>query len=211
MDTWDPDVRWALLAVDVQNDFCDPAGAMARLGADVSANQAMVARLAGVLPTLRAAGVPVTAVRQVTAPRTTSAARRRRMVALGRDPYAVCREGTWGAELHPDAGFTDDDTVLTKHRYSAFVDTALPLLLRSAGVGGVIVAGTAANVCVDSTVRDAFMRDYEVIVVPELVGWTDERLARPALVNLGRHFATLLPLDDLLTAVRSGRLQPAAA
>ncbi|MFA9432050.1 cysteine hydrolase family protein [Egicoccus sp. AB-alg2] len=199
------------MAIDVQNDFCDPSGALARLGADVSANEAMVDALARTLPGLREVGFGITAVRQVTSLRTTSPARRRRMAALGRDPLAVCAEGSWGAELHPGAGFSDADQVIEKHRYSAFVDTALPLLLRSARADGIIVVGTAANVCVDSTVRDAFMRDFEVIVVPELVGWTDQRLGRPAIDNLGRHFATLMDADDLLSAVRHGQLQPAGA
>lgn len=184
--------RWVTVVIDVQNDFCHVDGAMARLGHDISANEAMVMRLPRFLASVRALGVPVVYATQVTAEATTSPARRRRMEALGRDPLAVCAEDTWRARIHNDVLPAPGDDVVVKHRYSAMVDTTLPVLLRSRGATGIVLVGTAANVCVDSTARDAYMRYYEVLIVPELVGYTDRALALPALENLGRHFARLV-------------------
>lgn len=198
--------RVAVVAVDVQHDFCHPDGAMARLGADVSANERLVTALPPALAAWRARDVPVLAVRQVSSVDTTSPARRARCVALGRAVDAVCGEGTWGAELHADAGFTESDREVVKHRYSAFVDTTLPVLLRSVGVDTVVVVGTAVNVCVDATVRDAYMRDLHVLIARDLVGWTDESLATPALRNLGRHFADLDTAAGITAMLDEGRL-----
>jgi nicotinamidase-related amidase len=60
----------------------------------------------------------------------------------------------------------EDEPVVVKHCYNAFVDTRLDLLLRSNDIRTVILPGVATHCCVESTARDAAMRDYYV-VVPE--------------------------------------------
>ena len=49
--------------------------------------------------------------------------------------------------------------MVTKHRYSGFFETA-DGLLRERGIGSLIFTGCATSVCVESTLRDAFYRDY---------------------------------------------------
>lgn len=192
-----PAARTAVLVVDLQNDFCDPDGAMGRLGADVGANVEVVRKVVPFLAAARRAGCLIVFVRQIADELTTSPARRARMATMGRTSQTVCASGTWGAELHPALTIEAGDVVIDKTRYSAFVGTPLDLVLRSQGRDHVVVVGTAANVCVDSTARDAYMRDYHVIVPRDLVGHTKGHLADAALENLAIYFADVTTADAL--------------
>jgi len=65
----------------------------------------------------------------------------------------TCRTGSWGAEFYEVAA-EPGETVITKHRYSAFVGTSLDLTLRTIGVESLLFTGVATDVCVESSLRD---------------------------------------------------------
>ncbi|MCW5772695.1 MAG: cysteine hydrolase [Rhodospirillaceae bacterium] len=71
-----------------------------------------------------------------------------------------------GAERRPE------DWVLDKRRFSAFLrnDYDLEKLLREQGFDTVVVAGTATNICCESTVREAMMRDFRTFMPHDAVG-----------------------------------------
>jgi ureidoacrylate peracid hydrolase len=195
----------ALIVVDMQNDFCDSGGALARSGADPGLIQAMAPRLLRMLDRARDIGLPIVHVRTEHSPWTDSAA------WIGRhhgQQRTVCYPGTWGADYFP--GFeprTDADRkpgthefVVTKHRYSGFVGTELDLVLRSHQIRTVIMTGEATNVCVESTARDAFMRDYRVVFVSDCTASTSDSAHQATLFTMGRHFATLATGDEVLAS-----------
>ncbi|MBI3434817.1 MAG: cysteine hydrolase [Proteobacteria bacterium] len=53
--------------------------------------------------------------------------------------------GSWGGEFVKNIIPHPSEMVITKHRYSAFVDTRLELFLRSYGIRTVVIAGTTTN------------------------------------------------------------------
>jgi ureidoacrylate peracid hydrolase len=187
----------ALLVVDMQNDFCHPDGAMAALGADVSVNAGLVEPLCGFVQLVRGAGGRVVFVQLVHDDI-------HRPLGVGAvPPDSVCRAGSWGAQLVDGLVAAPGELVVQKHRYSAFIGTGLEDRLRASGVRTVLVVGTTANVCIDSTVRDAAQREFAVVVLADLVGHVRRDLAEPALTNLGLYFAdvrTSRPLAELLEA-----------
>lgn len=193
----------AVLVVDMQADFCANDGAMAVLGADTSRNGALVGPIDAFLSQIRQARCRVVWVRQEASEAHASPARRRRASRMGRTATSVCAAGTPGARLADGLTVEPEDLAVTKYRYSAFIGTDLDLLLRSQGVTTVVVVGTAANVCVDSTARDAYQRDYDTIVVRDLVGWTLQALAEAALENLDAYFATVTGSQEVLAALPS--------
>jgi ureidoacrylate peracid hydrolase len=195
----------ALIVVDMQNDFCDSNGALARSGGDPALIQAMAPRLRALLERARELALPIVHVRTEHSPWTDSAA------WIGRHhgrQRTVCYPGTWGAEYYP--GFeprTDADRqpgshefVVTKHRYSGFVGTELDLVLRSHQIRSVIMTGEATNVCVESTARDAFMRDYWVVFVSDCTASTSRAAHEATLSTMGRHFATVAASDEILAS-----------
>lgn len=198
--------RTAVVVVDMQNDFCSPDGAMASLGADVSANAALAERLPRFLDEARARGALIVWVRQAAREELVSEARRNRARAMGRSATAIAAAGSWGAELASGLVPAPDDVEIEKTRYSAFVGTTLHNLLRARERDQLIVCGTAANVCVDSTIRDAYMADYSVAMGSDLVGWTREDLARSAIANLEFYFCDVATSEELLESMGSGHL-----
>lgn len=61
----------------------------------------------------------------------------------------------------------NEDTIITKRRFSAFLGTDLDLVLHRRGITTLIIGGVATNMCVECTARDARMRDYEVIFLSD--------------------------------------------
>ncbi len=73
-------------------------------------------------------------------------------------------------ELAPEKG----DVVVDKHRWSAFFETSLDLILKSMKVEHLITGGLVTDGCVMNTVFDAFSKDYQVSLVKDICTTTNE-------------------------------------
>lgn len=198
--------RAALCVVDVQNDFCSPGGFMDREGQDLGPVRAMLPLLDELIHLARERDVAIIYTQAsygVAGDPYLSPSWLDRAARVNRGgayvDYPVCREGDWGFELIKELPVLDGDRELRleKHRYSAFVGTELDLLLRSRGIETVIFAGVATNVCVESTARDAFMRDYFVVVVGDCCASYTKAAHNAALQNLRTYFGEVIPLKTL--------------
>ena len=160
------DARTALVVVDVQNDFADPAGSLTVPGADE-----VIAAVNDEIAAASAAGSFVVYTRDWHPPRTPH------FVTDG-GPWPVhCVRDTWGAEFHPDlvvvgesvlkgtggedgySGFTMSDPVSGER-----APTGLGDLLDQHGIERVAVAGLALDYCVKETALDAVALGYECVV-----------------------------------------------
>lgn len=168
LSDWVDPTRSALLVIDMQNDFCHPDGAFAKRGLDISMAQEIIPTLQRLMAAAREAHVPVVIVRVVRGQHTGwPALDRLSRHNFGPDFVPVFVEGTWGAELLEGFEPKPGDIALDKNRYGAFTGTNLDLILRNKGVSTLIVSGGATNVCVESTVREGFMLDYDVVLVED--------------------------------------------
>jgi len=170
----------ALLVVDVQNDFCHQDGLFGRLGCDMSAVQKAARNIAALLPQARKAGVPVIFVTMSHDPLTNSPAWVHRYPVPRAD---ACVAGTWGAELY-EVKPAEAEPVVVKHRYSPFVGTSIDYLLQAKERRSLLVTGVATNICVESVLRDGFMRDYHVVLVEDCAGAYTERAHQSTLDNV---------------------------
>jgi len=157
--------RTALLVIDVQNDFVAPDGALGRDGLDMAPLEEPLQRVEALIAAARAAGVTLVFVRVVTRPETDSNALKLLTERKGQqlDTVAICRAGTPGADYYrvqPRAG----ELEVEKPLYSAFAGTLLEPQLRARGIDTLLVCGFTTECCVDSTVRDAFHRDFNVFI-----------------------------------------------
>jgi ureidoacrylate peracid hydrolase len=161
----------ALLVIDMQNAFCHPEGTLGISGVDVSGAQATFLPVRRLAEAFRAAGLPVIWSRQVhlehDAARskkvlTPHTAKRKRVSALA---------GTWDAAIVDElSDLVDDPTfVITKHRFGCFYQTRLQSLLDMLGTTALFVAGVTANACVETTLREAYLRDYDVVAVTDAI------------------------------------------
>ena len=186
----------AVLVVDMQNDYCHPDGALAGYGVNVSSAEAMLPQLTDLIGAARQAGTKVVFVQTTHNEWTESAARKAMPLFQGMSP---CQAGRWGAEFF-GVSPEPDDLIVTKHRYSSFVNTSLSLNLRSLGARTLIVTGTATNVCVDCTARDAFQRDYFVVVPSDCTSTSDAQLQKDTLANLEFFYAEVTASDKIMEA-----------
>lgn len=186
----------SLLVIDVQNDCCHPDGAYAKRGRDISLRQKAAHNTAAFIKEARRYNVPVIFIKLNHGKWDESPSWKRRRKELG---PPVCMEGTWGAEFYavqPQEG----DAIVVKHRYSAFIGTELDLILRRRRITTLIVTGGGTHVCVESTVRDGFMLDYDVVVVSDCCGSTSLEEHLPALKRMARLCATVAEAKEVSEA-----------
>lgn len=211
----------ALLLIDFQNDFCAAEGATGRTGASMRMIDAAVHRTRDLLRSARENGIFVVHVRAEYGKPWRSASSPYRFPVEGRREAAVwtasasdmstnrlfqeeetevCRTGTWGAEfvegLRPEPG----EAVITKHRFGAFASTGLDQLLRAQRLSSLVVAGVTTNCCVETTAREAVMREFNLIVVEDCVGVKDHLadLHQATLEALGTYFGLVRPASDII-------------
>jgi nicotinamidase/pyrazinamidase len=165
------DARTALVVVDLQNDFADPAGGLAVHG---GAN--LVPIINGEIAMARSAAATI-AFTQDWHPEVTP-----HFAKDGGTWPVHCVAGTWGAELHPDV---DPEAAAAAPRvrkgangedgYSGFTmrdprsgettPTELEGLLRDAAIERVVVCGLATDYCVKATALDAVRLGFETAVL----------------------------------------------
>lgn len=193
----------ALLVVDVQNDFCAPGGLIATEGRDVSEAQRVGDRLPAFIAAARAAGALVVFIRSVYTTDTNlylsdswmEQAMRRRPGGYTRIP--ACAAGSWGGDFYGKVRPEPNDPVITKHRYSGFHNTALDTVLRAHGIRTLIMTGVATNVCVETTARDGFMRDYYIVMVEDGAASYAKAEHDMALVNIDRYFGQVSSVAEI--------------
>jgi ureidoacrylate peracid hydrolase len=59
------------------------------------------------------------------------------------------------------------DVVLGKPRFGSFHGTDLEVILRSRGIDTLILGGINTNVCVDTTAREAAVREFRVLFLSD--------------------------------------------
>jgi nicotinamidase-related amidase/catechol 2,3-dioxygenase-like lactoylglutathione lyase family enzyme len=163
--------RTALLVIDMQNAFCHPEGTLGVSGVDVAPAAAVAAPIRALVERCRAAGLPVVWTLQEHLPVDESRARKRLPSHTAKRKRVSALAGSWDAALVDElAGLADDPTfVVRKHRFGAFYETRLDVLLRMLGVDALLVTGVTANACVETTMREAYLRDYDVVAVTDCI------------------------------------------
>jgi ureidoacrylate peracid hydrolase len=192
----DPELT-SLIVVDVQNDFCSPQGACAKVGNDVTAAQEMVPRLLHLIEEARKVALPIVYI-QTTHSEWTDTPSWLHRRPDGRKPE-TCRQGTWGAEFYGGISPLPHERTVIKHRYSAFINTDLNTVLKARGVESVLVTGVATNVCVETTARDAFMYDYYVTMVDDCSAAYDPRMHEATLQNMRQHFGLVASSQEIIS------------
>jgi ureidoacrylate peracid hydrolase len=206
----------AILIVDVQNDFCAEGGAMHREGRDVSAVQQMVPRLARLIGAARAAGVKCVWIRNVynTGPNWYLSevwlehAQRRRRGAYVSIP--VCEPSAWSGDFYEIRPLSDE-VIVTKHRYGAFEGSDLDLVLRSQKIRTVVMTGVATNVCVETTARQAFLRDYYVVFTNDCTATYSKIDHDATLRNIDAYFGQVASAEEIEACWRAEPAQLRAA
>jgi ureidoacrylate peracid hydrolase len=197
----------ALLVVDMQNGYCHPEGSLAKGGANTRPQQAIVPATVELVSACRAAGVTIIWVTQEHWADDRTRSHRRLTSHLSKVGAVVALRGTWDAEIVEPlkAEMRPEDPVVRKHRMSAFFNTTLETVLRMLDTRLLIVCGVSTNVCVESTLRDAYHRDYDQILVPECTASSDADLYEATLKKTRKYFGEVAPLAEVVAALAAAR------
>ncbi|MFC1969555.1 cysteine hydrolase family protein [Chloroflexota bacterium] len=190
----------ALMIIDMQNDFCHSEGAIAKRGRDPSPCQSIVSRLSNIISQARDIGLPIIFTRMVNNNWTQSEVGLEwTMRVFGDKDFMPVKDGTWGAELY-QLQPQPQDYVITKHRYSAFLNTDLDVILRSKGIKTLIMTGVTTNVCVESTAREGFMRDYYIVFLKDCTATWDPQDQEATLRNINALFGVVSSSEEIMAA-----------
>jgi ureidoacrylate peracid hydrolase len=173
----DPE-RTAVLLVDMQNAFASSGGMLDLAGIDVKPAAAAVAKARVVADAARAAGIPVIYLVMGYAEDQSNAGgedspnpRKELALCLMRDhpelQGKLLTYGTWDFKVVDALTPHPGELVITKPRYSGFIDTPLDAELRNRGIRTLLMAGIASNVCVESTLRDAYFHEYWPVMIED--------------------------------------------
>ncbi len=168
----------AVVVVDMQNAFASKGGTLDIAGVDLSDAPRVARTIRNVLDAARSAGVQIVYLRMAYKPDLSNAGgpdspncRKELAMHLMRSKPELdgklLTEGNWDSEIVDELAPQRGDLVVTKTRYSGFAGTTLDSQLRVRGIRYLIFAGIAANVCVESTLRDAYFHDYWPILVAD--------------------------------------------
>ena len=179
----------AVLIVDLQNDFLHPKGAYGRSGTSSPDIAALPDRIRPLLNTVRRAGGWVVSTQFTLIPGRDGAPFISPHLKKMR-PFLTTGDffpGGWGHALVDE--LQPADLTVEKVAYSAFYQTRMEFVLSRAGIRTLMVCGIVTNGGVASTVRDAHVRDFNVITLHDgCAAFSPEThdIAVTALATVGR-------------------------
>jgi ureidoacrylate peracid hydrolase len=189
--------RTALLVVDMQNGFCHPNGSLPGLGMSLADADRSVRQSALAVEQARLAGLPVVFTRHVYRPGRADEGQNLSAISGQLADIDGLAAGSWDGGVVDELGWTPADLTVDKVRFDAFLWTSLDPLLRGLGVTHLQVCGVVTNICVESTVRAAFMRDYRVTLLGDACAAQTARLHELGLEVMGSvGLATVVSLAD---------------
>lgn len=193
-----------LIVIDMQNGFCKDGGFMGKIGLDWSTSGDAIGPVGRLLEAARAAAAPVYFTRYSLNQDYSDAGLLLEVWPAIEGTGGLVR-GSWDAEVVDELEPGEDETVIDKTRYSAFYDTDLLERLRADGVETLIVCGVTTNVCVESTVRDAFFRDIRVVVPSDGTAAVTPELHEGALDGFRYGFGQVATVDEIAAALSGSR------
>ena len=204
----------AIVVVDMQNAFASKGGMLDIAGVDITDAPRVIRTIRSVLEAARQNAVAAAYLRMAYKPDLSDSGgpnspnfhKELAMTLMCSRPELkgkVLTEGTWDAEIVEDLAPQPADLVITKTRYSGFAGTPLDSQLRMRGIQYLFFAGIATNVCVESTLRDAYFHDYWPILLRDAAMPAGPPAAHDAtLFNVESFFGWTTSSQDLISRLR---------
>lgn len=207
----------AIVVVDMQNAYATPGGYVDLRGFDLTGARSVIANIASTLDTARAAGMPVIflqngwdpELKEAGGPRSPNWYKSNALKLMRERPELqgqLLAKGGWDYALIDELTPQGDDIVMPKTRYSGFWNTQLNSLLRARGIRNVVFCGIATNVCVETSLRDAFHNEYFAVLLEDACHHLGDDAIRDAtLFNVERFFgwvSTCAEFADYVTTAK---------
>lgn len=203
----------ALIIVDMQNAYASPGGYLDIAGFDIAGAAACISRIATAADAARKAGMPVLYFQNGWDPEYTEAGgpgspnwhKSNALKTMRKKPELqgkLLAKGGWDYALVEALAPQPGDIVVPKTRYSGFFNTNIDSLLRARGIRNIVFTGIATNVCVESSLRDAFHLEYFGIVLEDATHAAGPDFAqKAALYNIETFFGWVSTVADFCGAI----------
>lgn len=203
----------AIVVVDMQNAFASKHGMLDIAGADISGAPGVVSVISQVLSTARRAGMPIVYLQMGYQPDLSDSGGPqspnwhkelgiRLMNCRPELKGKLVTQGTWDFAIVDELAPQPGDIVIVKTRYSGFARTPLDAELRARGIRYLFFTGIATNVCVESTLRDAFFMEYWPILITDAsLAAGPPEMQEATLFNIESYFGWTIPSAELLAGI----------
>jgi ureidoacrylate peracid hydrolase len=189
----------ALIVVDMQNAYCHEQGSLARQGFDISACRNVIGNVKKVIEVCRKNAVPVIFLYLAFEKNYQDGG------VLAHEIWPFFKDkrglldGTWDAAIVDELRPLPEEVVVRKTRYSGFSGTNLDYRLRYIGAETLIICGVTTDICVESTVRDAFHLGYKVVLISDGTAEIDEERYRASLKTIEYAFGKVITNEQLVS------------
>ncbi|MDC7785601.1 cysteine hydrolase [Rhodoplanes sp. TEM] len=171
-------VETALIVVDMQHAYLSKGGYLDLVGFDVSGSAPVIEAVRKTIGAARKAGVQIVYLQNGFDPELKEAGPASSPVYHKSNPLKFMRanpshrgrlitKGAWDFGIVEELAPQPSDIVVTKARYSGFAGTNLEMVLRARAIRNLVVVGVNTNVCVESTIRDAYHREFFAVMVKD--------------------------------------------
>ncbi len=194
----------AVVFIEFQNDFTSEGGVLHDAVKDSMSANGTLDNAEKVLAAARQAGATVIHSPISFAPGYNE---------ISKHPYGILKgvvdatafvKGAWGAEIMDRFAPAESDIIIEgKRGLDAFGSTNLDFILRSKGIKTVALAGFLTNCCVESTMRTAYERGYNVVTLTDAVAATSVEEGESAVKFDYPMFSTPTTSAEFIAAMAS--------
>jgi ureidoacrylate peracid hydrolase len=212
----------AVIVVDMQHGYASPGGYRDLAGKDVGPAKAVAEQCVKVVQAARRAGLTLVylqngwdaALKNTGGPGSPNWYKSNPLKLMRERPELrgrILTQGSWDYEFVESLQPAAEDFVVPKGRYSGFCGTDLDNLLRSRGIRHLIFIGIASNVCVESTIRDAYFREYFCLFVRDATQHSGPAFIQDAVIyNVETFLGWVTDTQGLCAALDAGTRAQAA-
>lgn len=203
----------AVIVIDMQNAYASPGGYVDLAGFDIAGAGSVIGRIGQVLDTARSAGMQVVFLQngwdadyvEAGTPGSPNWHKSNALKTMRARPDLkgqLLARGGWDYELVDALAPQSGDIRVHKTRYSAFFNSQLDSVLRARGIRTLVFVGIASNVCVESTLRDAFHLEYFSVMIDDATHHLGPDFVHQAtLYNVETFFGWVSNVADFCGAV----------
>lgn len=203
----------AVIVVDMQNAYATQGGYVDLAGFDISGAKAAIAQTKKVVEAARTAGILVIYFQngwdkdyvEAGGPGSPNWHKSNALKTMRARPElagTLLAKGTWDYALVDELAPQPGDIIIPKTRYSGFFNTNIDSVLRSRGIRTLVFTGVATNVCVESSLRDAFHLEYFGVVLEDATHHLGpDFIQTAALFNIEKFFGWVSTVADFCGAV----------
>lgn len=195
----------ALVMIEYQNDFTSPGGVFHEAVKPVMDSTQMLPNTVRLLTAARQAGVAIMHTPITFAEGYGEITGKPYGILKGVVDNSAFRKGSWGAAIYEGMAPQPGDIVIEgKRGLDAFPSTNLDFILRSKGVQTVVLCGFLTNCCVESTMRSAYERGYDVVTLSDCTATVSADAQNAAFAYNFGMFSTPMTHTEVLGALGAG-------